>query len=299
MGGLKSLFFKLIPLVTLICCVCLGISHAFQTQQTGNITYLTAETITINNNNTPQDTTDDITIENYTFDFATYRQNIDINILKRSTTNTLDINTYTSLLNVFNEIWEDGYNFGDGVQTIINAVILAIDTVIQILNILITPIRIIAGILLTGLSLVGININARTPINTALKGILDYAAIPLIRPTYNANTSDLITGTSWQLPNNMNMTQYYDPTIFWINFSTPGGGIYTKFECQGIITNNNDYSWIRYTDRDNNVIYVYQNGQWLYEVSKTITISDEQYSEYSIIPFGNFLYNVSATEITN
>ena len=147
MNGLQRLFLRITPIIMLICFICFGITHAFQQEGQANITYLTHQTITIDDNNTIT-TTDDLTIENYEFDFTAYRTNIqNSNILKRAVTNTIDTQTYKEVIERFNTIWQDGYQFLDGVHTIVNALVLVVDSLIIPINVVITPLRIIAGVL--------------------------------------------------------------------------------------------------------------------------------------------------------
>ena len=54
MGGLKSLFTKLIPIVFLICFICLGITHTFATANVNNLTYMSQETYNIGTEENPE-----------------------------------------------------------------------------------------------------------------------------------------------------------------------------------------------------------------------------------------------------
>lgn len=292
MNGLKHILGRVIPIITLICFVSLGVLYIFNTD---NLTYLNVEymdktTATIYTNPTEEQKEQSYKI--YTYDFKTYVDNIDQNILERSIENTLDFQRYNSVLTNFNNIWENGYSFGKITETILNAVILTINTAILPINIIVTPIRIIAGLLLTGISLMGINTNANTPINNMLNGILDYAVIPLINPTKSYEQSpDQILGKSYVM--NQNITdKYYKVQKHWIsgagttsgwiynytnyniniNFTSQAGGNYKQLFTQYTTTNGQENLKIWYVDTSNNQILVYNNG-WLYEDSKHITIS--------------------------
>jgi len=162
-----KIFFRLIPITLLICFLCFGISYIFNIE---NLTYL--QTLQTNNGT-----------KVYSFDFASYVNNIDINILKRATQNIFDTQTFKNIIEAWTTIWEDGYNFGDLMNTIVNGFIMTIDIIMVIINIPLILLRICSGILLTGLSIIGININNETGIIIpSLNAILDFAAIPYIQP---------------------------------------------------------------------------------------------------------------------
>lgn len=262
MGGLQRLFLKITPIIMLICFICFGITHAFQEERQPNITYLTHETIEVIADNPVTEQNEQVTIENYNFDFQSYRDNIDIDILKRATTNVIDVKSYKDTLDEFNNIWEDGYQFGDGIQTIVNAVILVINTLIMPINIIIAPVRVIAGILLTGISLVGIDINRNTAIITSLNAILDNLAIPLINPTFNKDDIRNMTGEVWRFNNNM----YGDYAVYEFEF-TANNTTYTAIR-QNRTNNTNT---VEYRSQNNEWIQVY-NAYWLSSNYKTITI---------------------------
>lgn len=172
-GGLGNFFKKVIPIIMLICFISFGISIIFQNT---DITYLKHITIDSQGN----------TLEHnyYTFDFNSYVQNIDIDILKRAITNIIDTESYQDVLNSWETIWTDGYQLGDIFSSIVNGFIMLIDVAITAINFLIVPIRIIAGVLLTGLSILGIDINSNGTIITSLNTLLDSATIPLIDAFY-------------------------------------------------------------------------------------------------------------------
>lgn len=158
---------KLIPFTFLLCLVCFGISYIFGID---NLTYLTFNTT---NNG----------MKVYYFDFNAYTQNIDINILKRATSNVIDTTTFNNIVEAWKTIWEDGYNFGDITESVVNGFIMVFNIIILLVNIPLVLLRIASGILLTGLSLLGININNQTGIIIpSLNAILDFGAIDYIQP---------------------------------------------------------------------------------------------------------------------
>lgn len=158
---------KLIPFTFLLCLVCFGISYIFGIE---NLTYLTYNT-----------TSNGMKV--YYFDFNAYTQNIDINILKRATSNVIDTTTFNNIVEAWKTIWEDGYNFGDITTTIVNGFIMLFNIIILLVNIPLVLLRIASGILLTGLSLLGININNETGIIIpSLNALLDFGAINYIQP---------------------------------------------------------------------------------------------------------------------
>ena len=269
MGGLTRLFMRILPIITLICFICFGISYTFETQQTGSITYLSKEVITLNDNGTPE-TTDDLTIEQYQFDMVTYTENIDQDILKRSTTKVFQLQTYQAVLDTFNSIWENGYNAGDVMNTVLNASILIIDTLILPINIVLVPLRITAGILLTAFSILGINVSKQTTIINALNFLVDKLNINLISPVYDKPYSKY-NGTYWQMNQNI-ISQAQGTGNAWninVLFESQSGGNYKKITCQTI--NSKLHIW--YTDIDNYQIEVYnQDNGWIYQDSRLIFI---------------------------
>lgn len=160
-----KIFLKLIPLTLLICFICFGLTIIFDIQ---NLTYLS------------RTTKDNITI--YTFDMNQYVQNLNIDILKRATTNTIDVETFKNVFESWGTIWDNGYDFGDIFFSLLNGFIMVFDLLIVPINLVLIVLRIIAGIMLTGLSLIGININSNGVILTTLNNILDFSKIPLISP---------------------------------------------------------------------------------------------------------------------
>lgn len=222
MDGFKRLVFKLTPIIMLICFICIGITHTFSRENdTQSLTYLTNETITINDNGT-ETTEDDIKIENYTFNFTAYRQNINANKLFEATTNVIDLQAFNNQYSTFNIIWADGYQIGDIIKTIGNAVLLLININLVAINIILMPIRIISAILITSFSLIGININ-RTEgvIIPFLNGVISYLTIPLINSTAENNNGqyESIANTTWTFNNEPEIPYTTNITIKGIQFT--------------------------------------------------------------------------------
>lgn len=260
MEGLQKFFLKITPIIMLICFVCFGISHTFNAGN-NNITYLTQETIQIDENTS---------IDQYKFDFRSYADNIDISILKRSTNQIIDIDTWQSTINSYNILWQDGYDIGDISQTILNSGILIIDGIIQFINITLVPWRIISGILLTGLSIIGININKETIIHNTLNSILDYAQIPLIAPVL-PNGQLIYANTIWDLHAPILMTgdNFRIDVLFDAGYQTIG-----HYKTIEIIKLPQDKYRIYYTDTNNNVVMVCDQNVWQYADIQRIEILD-------------------------
>ena len=299
MGGLQRLFLRITPIIMLICFICFGITHTFQEEGQPNITYLTHETIEVIADNPLTQENEQVTIENYNFDFKSYRENIDINILKRATNNIIDIEAYQKTKDEFNNIWKNGYNAGDIVRTIGNASLLIINTLILPINILIAPLRIISGILLTAFSILGININRQTPIINVLNSILDNAAIPMLRPTFS-NDPNSIINTKWKFNNEIKFSyQSYSATrTYVVNFTIPEStATYTKIRTTvNFLETENTIEYF-YLD-ENNVeqsLYVYNNG-WIYQNTREITIISHNMTQEQYELFMTFL-NAYATQL--
>lgn len=296
MGGLQRLFLRITPIIMLICFVCLGISHTFQQEGQPNITYLTAENITIDVNNT-ETTEDDITITNYSFDFQAYRQNINQNILKRSTQNLFNIDAYNQTFISFKNLWEDGYDIGDVFKTIINVGILIVNSIIFPINIFLLPLRITCGILLTAFSIIGINITYTTaeqkPLISFIHNVIDNAAIPLLTPTWDKTIDQtqtqnvqFIFNEILAYPPTMNNNEYRIISTT-IDFQeTDETGRYQRMDWyyQGP---SNFITKLVYVDTQGYEIevYNYQDG-WIYNSSKNITtLSDSSVELGQLLAF--------------
>lgn len=200
-GGLGNLFKKIIPIIMLVCFICLGITHTFgrfqATETNGvsesNISYISK--VDANSETNPN------AMSYYTLDVNNYLSNIDFDILKRATNHVIDTETLQDNLRTFNLIWENGYQIGDVSDTIINGILLIINLISTAINLCILPVRIIAGILLTGFALVGIKTNTNGIIINGLNALLDVTAIPLINPTIQQEVTNSLTNTTWKFKN--------------------------------------------------------------------------------------------------
>ena len=279
MDGFKRLVFRLTPIIMLICFICIGITHVFtRPNQTQPLTYLTYQTITVDDRGTIE-TTDDITINNYTFDFETYRSNISTDLLVESLQNVLDLTAYTNTLANFSLLWEDGYQVGDILKTILNGVILIVNTIFVIINIFIMPLRILTAILLVALSLVGININRTEGIIIPfLNIIVSKATIPLINRT-DETTAEIynnLTNTTWTFNNQPEIPQntfiYLDTNLTF----TSNNQQFTKITISNAkigVVNNPLYNQYTPTITYNNT-EVYTDGNWINNNYKTIFINN-------------------------
>lgn len=162
----RPLFTKVLPFTLLLCMICFGIDIIFPNM---NVTYLTHTTI----NGSAL----------YQFDFTSYFQNLSIDLLKKATTNLIDTETFKNIVETWKTIWEDGYDLGDMLKTIVNGFIMVIDAFLTIINLIIVILRIIIAILLLGMSVIGINIsNPDSTILKALNDIVKSLTIDLVQP---------------------------------------------------------------------------------------------------------------------
>lgn len=286
MGGLQRLYFRILPIITLICFICFGVTHIFDRNETKHITYLTHETINTGTAENP------IYIENYNFDMRSYIDNIDINILERATNQVIDTNTFENTLYRFNQIWENGYDVGDVSMTIINGIILVVNGILTMINMTLIPIRIACGILLTAFSLVGININVETPITKSLNWLLDSLQIPLIQPT-DTNTSGQYTDlyqTEWLIDEVVTSQTGWDTQQF--NFTTANN---QTFNAIRLLKNGNNYT-LQYMFYANNTWYhrdVYDNiDGWSQQEDRRITITSQNLTQEDIANIRAFLSTI-------
>lgn len=163
MGGLQRLFLRITPIVMILCFIAYGITQIF-TQE--GLTYINQEEVIVNATNNTR-----ITIT--TFDFASYMKNINFNNLKKAVTNVLNIEEWQENLMYFKNTWEEGYKIGNIIKTVSWTVITTINILLEGINILIVPIRIIAGLFLTAFNIIGINTNTGTPICNLLNRLLN------------------------------------------------------------------------------------------------------------------------------
>jgi len=277
MGGLSRLFSRLIPIITLVCFICLGITTAFNPiNKNNNLTYLTKETIQLNNN-------EELTY--YNFDTLSYLNNLKGEELIESLGNTIDTDSYNNNLVKFNQIWEDGYQVGDVSASIVNAGILVVNTILVGLNLIFLPVRLICGLLLVGMSAVGINISQGYVIIPMLKGLAMNLNIPLITPKQNIDQSydNATTSTRWILDdtliNSVNTTLSIEVN-FDITGSTLQGWGYRRIVVKKTIWGNKVVRFYKtpvYISNADNTnlngptyITAYRNGTWY--ISNDITI---------------------------
>lgn len=303
MGGLGRLFTKIIPIITLVCFLCLGITITFANLNQPNLTYLTTETINVGTEENPNN------ITYYNLNTIEYMSNMKVDILKQATENTIDTNTYQATINRFNEIWENGYNIGDVLDTIANAILLVINSLIIVINIIILPLRIISGLLLTAFTLIGININNGVIVIPLLKGILNNLAIPLISPTATKDKyiNDL-TNTQWYLttlPPLNNMERYEVVINFKATFNNRQL-YFWKYEFgKNAFGTYYVYYYVNGQQTDRRTIYW---GEWKDQTARTITITDNNYTEeqvqtmtYELSKFFNLVNNrqIESTPVEN
>lgn len=285
MGGLTRLFMRILPIITLICFICFGITYTFESADIHDITYLSTETINVGTQENPNN----ITL--YQFDTKSYIENVNVNILKEATTKTIEFDKYMHTYDNFNIIWQDGYKAGAVTQTILNGVLLLVNTLILPINILLVPMRITAGLLLTAFSLIGINIGTETPgpIITMNQFILHRLAIPLIDPTEEYGTTPELAGTQWYIK-----TPQKRAGTFTVNFTA-----YVDGTLQNFTSIDYEKSVIIYGNGQGGVtIYNSKNGGWLHEESRYITITtDWQSTTNKIQNQWNYLEKI-ATQIT-
>lgn len=163
MGFIKKTLFILIPITLLFCLIAYGIEVIFPGQ---NLTYLGY-------------TTPSGEYFPYVYDWKSYINNLDITKLLNIITNATDITAFFDKVKDFMDIWQDGYDLGDGIKTIIGILILAVDLGLYVINILFSiGTKLLAGILITVLSLMGINISYGN--NAVISVLIDFINIPSI-----------------------------------------------------------------------------------------------------------------------
>lgn len=293
MGGLERILMRITPIFMLICFICLGITHTFQADYNQQITYMSEvyyDKTNFHPIDNPTQEQKETALKVYEFDTQSYIDNIDIDILKRATTKTIQFETYIETLESFNTIWDNGYQTGDVLDTILNAVILIINTVLLPINIILVPLRIIAGIFLTAFSLVGININRETAIIIMLNFIIDRLAIPLISTVGNEETAQKLEGSFWVL-----------------NPPEEKAGNFT-FNFQATLNNNYSMTYfdkmiiakdhIIFRTPQGEQIYIYQDGQWIYgNWSRYVYITNNEFSGTKASQISAFLRRSGAIEL--
>lgn len=161
----RPLLTKVLPFTLLLCMICFGIDIIFPNM---NVTYLTHTTI----NGSIM----------YQFDFTSYFQNLSIEPFRKATNDLIDTETFKNIVNTWKAIWEHGYDLGDISKTLVNGFIMVIDAFLTIINLIIVILRIIIALLLTGMSIIGININnPNSVILTSLNDIVESLTIPLVQ----------------------------------------------------------------------------------------------------------------------
>lgn len=300
MGGLANLFKKIIPIITLICFVCFGITTAIKTQNNVQLTYLTEEyynKTTFEKINNPTQQEKQNAEKFYHFDMVEYANNLDINIITTATQNVIDIEAYKNTSAKITGLWTNGYQIGDITKTILNAIILVIDTLIVAINIAFLPLRLIAGILLTAMSLIGINISKGIVLIPFLKIVLNNFAIPLISSTTEqANYNNALSNTTWTWKT---VQDSWFPE--WKFFGVNTKGININFTSNDmnfwqIVLKTNGFgqhSIIYYEanknfGHTNNAYTVYKNG-WYNNAYKTITIKGNNYNNSELTTATNWL----------
>lgn len=165
MNIVKKIILLIIPITILLSLIAYGLQSIFNIE---NITYL--KTITTEHGTTFQ-----------YYDWNLYVNNLKIaDTIKNLFTKTLDVQAIKNSVGSFYKIWNDGYNIGDLGKTLITGFNLIGNVIILMLNVIILPIRIVVILILTILSILGINISAESEILDILKWIINDMIIPSI-----------------------------------------------------------------------------------------------------------------------
>ena len=268
MGGLQRFFIRITPIIMLICCICFGITHAFSNSSEQNVTYLNQITENVGTQENPNN------ITYYYFDVDSYIQNANANILKRSINSSVNVTSWTANIDAFSILWDNGYNVGDVTMSIVNGLLLVVNGLITTINILFVPFRLSFAVLLTGISIMGININRDTPIFRTFNTIIDNTAIPVIPPMLPTG-SNIYENTTWQFfdgPNIPVNESYLISVIFESNGTT--------YHAMRWDTTNKSITYIQYIMVGPNVTEndteVYKYSAWLWDNYRTIHIVDDQ-----------------------
>lgn len=162
----RPLFTKVLPFTMLLCIVCFGIDIIFPNM---NVTYLTHTTI----NGSVL----------YQFDFTSYFENLSIELLRQATSDAIDTETFSNIVETWKTIWTNGYDLGDIFKTLVNGFIMVVDALLTIINLIIVILRIIVAILLLAMSVIGININNQNSvILETLRNIVASLTIDQVQP---------------------------------------------------------------------------------------------------------------------
>ena len=273
MNGIWNLLKRVIPIITLICFICLGITHTFSLITDENITYMSkvyynTETWQVIEN--PTEEQKETAYTYYSLDTINYLQNINADNLKNSTQRVFDLQAFENTINQFNQIWDNGYQLGDGVRTLINGLLLIFNGLLTAINGILWPVRIVSAIILTAFTLVGIKINNNGIITTTLQWFVNSLAIPLINPTTNVDTNTTLNN------------QY----VKFINQNLTLGSALVRIKLDFYFESNNRTFTALIADR--NIMYyynvdlpnedkyttVYQNGQWVDQAWRDIYITN-------------------------
>lgn len=298
MGGLGNLFKRILPIIMIICFICLGITHIFKPTPNRQLTYLTQETIHSDITNT--DTTF------YKFDTNAYMSNITSNTLKESLNLEDSFSTYQQVLRTFGLIWADGYQIGDIIKTIGNAVILLIDTLIMPINFILIPIRISMAILLTTLSLIGINTGYKVGLIKFITVLATEIEIPLLSMKNDTQSvvidSTIQQGSQWQINNSPLL--YANKQIDFIFYDTD----YTEYKAikyeitNATINNPIQKNSLYYQKANDTWILVYEKigftQTWTNDKYKTIILGNNNFTNQQWIDLYIELSQI-ATPITN
>lgn len=168
MGLLKRVLFTIIPVATILIAVSYGIDAIFG--NAADLTYLgwTSPTGEYYAN---------------VYDFRAYLSALNISDLTKpfvNLANSLDI--IAAPFRAIQKILADGYNFGDGIKTIVNGIIGIINALIWVIDMVFSIIQALVIILGKILSLVGININSEFVVIKAFRTFTEFTIIPGIPP---------------------------------------------------------------------------------------------------------------------
>lgn len=168
MGLLKRVLFTIIPVATILIAVSYGIDAIFG--NTADLTYLgwTSPTGEYYAN---------------VYDFRAYLSALNVSDLTKpfmNLANSLDI--IVAPFRAIQGLFEDGYNFGDGIKTIINCLFGIINALIWVIDMLFSILQAVIILLGKILSLVGININSDFVVIKAFRTFTEFTIIPGIPP---------------------------------------------------------------------------------------------------------------------
>lgn len=163
---IKKTIFIIIPYILLLCCLAYGIDILTAKTTTGiALTYMQTETI----NGTLI----------YKFDTIQWLQDIStFHIEDKLTTLFNFFNSVISQFKSYASIWGDGYDFGDGLKTIVNTLSILINTISIVLNGILYILQLLVYVLGKLVNIIGINTSAQWL--NPLRVMLETSGIPLI-----------------------------------------------------------------------------------------------------------------------